>query len=394
MKTKLPILIIFIFSSLSGCSNYSELNEIAIVLGVGIDYNPEKDTYEAVYQVVNPKENAAKQTGSGATPVHNLKTSGKTLSEAANNTAHVFSRKNIYSHIQLVIIGEQLAKKESLNFIFDVFERDARVRVNVPVVIARGDQVKTTMDILPTIDQIPVRTMVGKLRNSSRLLGEYGEIKINEVIEDLTSLGAEVAINGISIKGDKKAGSSKENIDKMQKAYVALNGVAIFKKGKLVGWLDGKKTKSIQIINNKVENTNIKIHCNKKRYNSVMVNHLKHHSKVHIKNNQAVITVQANAFGYISELLCNKDITKRKVIKEFEKKAEQELEKEIKEGIIEAQKLKSDVFGFGEILRITHQSQWKKYKHQWGDLFSEAKVNVEVNLEIEGTGMRISPYPY
>ncbi|MGX6441796.1 Ger(x)C family spore germination protein [Neobacillus sp. K501] len=394
MRRTLLFVIILIFGSLSGCANYKELNEISLVLGLGIDYNPDKETFEVVYQVVNPKENAAKETGSGATPVDNYKTSGKTLSEAARNSSKVFSRQNVYSHIQLVIIGEHLARKESLNFIFDVFEREASVRVNVPVLIARGNEVKTTMDIIPSIDKVPVRTFVGKIKNSSRLLGEYGEVKINQVIENLTSYGIEPSINGITVVGDKKTGSSKENLEKMEKAIVSLNGIAVFRKGKLVGWLDGKKTKSIQIIQNQLKNTNLNIPCDARRYNSVMVNRLKNKSKVEIKNNQAEITVQTNAYGYLSEMLCNKDISKPEVLNEVMLKAERELENEIREGIVAAQKLKSDVFGFGENLRIANHHKWKKVKNNWNDLFSQAVVNVQVNLEIEGTGMRIKPYPY
>lgn len=387
-------IIIFLFGALSGCSNYKELNELSIVLGMGLDYLPDKDTYEVTYQVVNPSENAAKGTGSGASPVINFKTTGKTISEAARKHTKIFSRKNIYSHIQLIVIGENLAKKESLNFIFDIFERDAGVRVNIPVLIARDTDIKTTMDILSTIDKIPARTLVGKVRNASELSGEYGEVKIYNVIEDLTNFGSEPAISGISVRGNKKTGSSKENLETMDKTYITLNGIAVFRKGKLIGWLDGKKTKSLQIIHNQLKQTNLRIHCDEKRYNSVMVNRLISNSKVDIKNNQAEITIRANAYAYISELLCNKDISKREVIKEYEKKAARELEKEIKGGIIAVQKMKSDVFGFGEILRRSHPGKWKEHKHEWNELFSQANVTVHVKMDIEGTGMRVEPYPY
>ncbi|MEH7121173.1 Ger(x)C family spore germination protein [Neobacillus vireti] len=394
MRAKLILLFMCIIVILPACSNYKELNELAIVLGVGIDFIPDKNLYEVTYQVVKPSENAAKGTGSGSTPIINYKATGKTLNEAAGNSSNIFSRQNIYSHIQLVVIGEQLAKKESLNFIFDVFERDAGVRVNVPVLIARGSGVKTIMDTLSTIDKIPVRALVGKIKNASTLLGEHDETKIYEVIEDLTNDGSEPAISGVSVIGNKKTGTTMKNLETMDKTFVKLNGVAIFKKGKLVGWLDGNKTKSLQIVENKVKNTNVRFHCDEKRYNNIIINQLKNDTKVNIQNNQAVITVNTKAYGYIVELLCNKDISKREVISEYEAKAEKELKKEISEGILAAQKLKSDVFGFGEILHTTKPKKWKESKHQWDQLFSQAKVNVKVNVSIEETGMRIKPYPY
>lgn len=394
MRNKLWYIIILLICTLSGCSNYKELNEISIIVGLGIDYIPAKNTYQVIYQSINPSENVAQGSGSGATSVTSFITTGKTLSEAAYNTSRLISRQNIYSHIQVLVLGEQLAKKESLNFIFDVFERDAGVRVNVPVLIARSENVKTIMDILPSNDKVPVRTIVGKLKNASKNTGEYGETKIYQVIEDLANLGSEPAINGISIRGNKKQGTTKANLENMEKAYVTLSGVAMFRKGKLVGWLDGNKAKSIQIVHNKIINTDLRIHCDEKRYNTIIVGRLKSHPKVDIKNNQAVITINTNASGSVIELLCNKDISKREVMKEYEQKAERVLEKEIKEGIVTAQKVKSDVFGFGEILHYTHVAKWKKSKHQWHKMFSQAKVNVHVKVDIERTGMRIKPYPY
>ncbi|MED4227199.1 Ger(x)C family spore germination protein [Neobacillus cucumis] len=394
MRAKLLLVTICLIVILSGCSNYKELNELAIVLGVGIDYIPDKNIYEVTYQVVKPSENAAKGTGSDSTPVINYEATGKTLNEAAGNSANFFSRQNIYSHIQLVIIGERLAKKESLNFIFDIFERDAGVRVNVPVLIARGTGVKTTMDMLSTVDKIPVQALSGKVKNASETLGEHGQTKIYEVIEDLTSEGSEPAISGVSVIGSKKVGARKENLETMEKTFTKLNGVSIFREGKLVGWMDGKKTKSLQIIDNKLKNTNLRFHCDEKRYNDLTINQLKNDTKVDIQNNQAIITVNTKAYGYIVELLCNKDISKRQIIKEYEEKAEKELKKEITDGILAAQKLKSDVFGFGEILHATQPKKWKESRRQWDHFFSQAKVNVKVNVSIEETGMRIKPYPY
>jgi spore germination protein KC len=394
VRNKLCLIIIFLIGTLSGCSNYKELNELSIVVGLGVDYIPSKNTYQVIFQSIIPSENVAQGSGSGATAVTSYITNGKTLSEAAYNNSRLNSRQNIFSHIQVLILGEQLAKKESLNFIFDVFERDAGVRVNVPVLIARGENVKTIMDILPSNDKVPVRAIVGKLKNASKNSGEYGETKVYQVIENLSTIGSEPAINGISASGNKKKGMTKANLEDMEKAYVELHGVAMFRKGKLVGWFDGIKTRTIQIIHNKILSTNVRIHCDEKRYNTILLNRLKSHSKVDIRNNQAVITINANASGNITELLCNKDISKRKVVREYEEKVEKKLEKEIREGIATAQKMKSDVFGFGEILHYTHVAKWKKSKHQWPEMFSQAKVNVHVKMDIERTGMRVKPYPY
>ncbi|MFC4809669.1 Ger(x)C family spore germination protein [Paenibacillus sp. GCM10023250] len=394
MKTTLGCMIIMVLLALAGCSNYKELNELSIVLGLGIDYLPNKDMYEVTYQVVNPIENAAKSTGSGTTPVIDIKTTGKTLAEAAINHANVFSRRNIYSHIQVIVLGETLARKESLNFIFDIFERDANVRVNIPILVARNTDVKTLLDTLVTIDKIPVRSLEGKLENSSQILGDHANTKIYDVIEDLTNLGSEPAISGITVIGNKKTGITKKNLESMEKSYAALNGIGLFRKGMLVGWMEGHKTKSLQIIANKIKRTYLRIPCDEKHYNAVIIDRLRSHTHVDVTNNQTEITVQVQGYGFIAEMLCNTDISQRNVLRKYEDEAALEMEKEIKEGIRFAQKMKSDVFGFGEILHYSHLRKWNDHKGQWDELFSKAKITVHARIDIEGVGMRIKPYPY
>lgn len=395
MNNRLCILFIFIFFILTGCSNYKELNQVAIVVGMGIDYIPKKDVYEVTFQIINPSGNIAQgSSGGSAVPVLSYKDTGKTISEAARNSSKRFSRQNIYSHIALIVIGEQLAKKESLNFIFDVFERDAKIRVNIPVLIARNVSVPKVMNILPALDKVPVKSMIGKLENTSKLLGENGEVLIYEVIGALSSKGREPAISGISVNDPRNIGNSAENYKKVRNVSAFLNGVGVFKNGKLVGWLDGKQAKSIQVVGNTLKQTNLRIPCNKKRYNSMQVDRLHSDVKVDIKNNQANINIYTYASGILDEILCNKDISNDKVIKEFEHEAEQELKKEMTGGILKAQKLKSDVFGFGDILHRTHPTEWEKQKEHWAETFAKANVNVHVNISISGTGMRVKPYPY
>ncbi|MGG2064169.1 Ger(x)C family spore germination protein [Bacillus sp. S14(2024)] len=394
MSDKRVLLLILLFIILSGCSNYKQLNEVAIIVGMGVDYIPKKDVYEVTFQAINPSANAMQIGNSKATPVVSYKATGKTISEAARNSSKQISRQNIYSHVALVVIGETLAAKESLNFVFDVFERDAKVRVNVPVLIARNARVHEVMDILPSLDKVPMVSLIGRIKNTSKLLGEHGEVKIYQIISALASKGREPAVSGISVKGNKKIGTTNANVERMENTFAVLNGVGIFKKGKLVGWLEGKKTKSIQIVNNTLKQTNLSIPCNKKKDNSVQVKSAHSDVKVDMDHSQAIIHIRTHVNATLDEILCNKNINDYKVIKEFEHEAEQEFKKETYDGIVSAQMMESDVFGFGDILHRTHPVKWKKQKQHWDQIFSKAKVYIDVDVNIEGTGMRVRPYPY
>ncbi|CAH0347246.1 Ger(x)C family spore germination protein [Bacillus sp. CECT 9360] len=378
---------------LSGCANYKELNKTALIIGMGIDYNKGKKRYDVSFQVINPNEKSKSPTAGRALPVVSYHATGKTISEAARKSTQHFSRQNDYSHIMILIIDEDLARKESLNYFLDVFERDAKIRSSIPVVISKGAKAREVLNILPSIED-PSMSIASKVENSSKLLGENTEIKIYEVIEALSSKGAEPAISGIEIHGSKQTGLSRKNYEKVNYTHTYLNGIGMFRKGKLVGWLEGQDTKSYQIVKNKLKTTNLSVACDRNRYTSIRVKQSNSKSKVTIKQGRASINIAIKANGMIDESLCNKDISSQKVIQDFEKKAAQEYSKIIRGGISKAKKHQSDIFGFGEMLRRSDHDVWKQHENEWGEIFSKAEVKVNVSFKIQGTSMRTKAYPF
>jgi spore germination protein KC len=75
------LLILLVLSSLTGCWNRRELNELAIAVAIGIDKS--NGEYKVSTQIVNPGEMSSKQSsGGGSAPIVTHHTSGKTVIEA------------------------------------------------------------------------------------------------------------------------------------------------------------------------------------------------------------------------------------------------------------------------------------------------------------------------
>ncbi|MGB8463220.1 MAG: Ger(x)C family spore germination C-terminal domain-containing protein, partial [Priestia megaterium] len=104
------------------------------------------------------------------------------------------------------------------------------------------------------------------------------------------------------------------------------------------------------------------------------------------------IHTDLNVMGEITETTCQKDLSNPKVLKELEKEVQKELQKEITKTIRIAQKEKTDIFGFGDSLSRTNPSYWRQHKQNWENLFSSAKISMNVNVSIVNTGMRTNPY--
>lgn len=396
MRTKIYGLILVLFI-MTGCSNYRELNNLAIIVGAGIDYDKEKQEYIVTYQAINPQgvPTTAISAPGGNMAVINYQGRGKTIVEASRNTSKKISRQNLYYHTSLIVIGEAAAKK-GLNFILDVYERDPKVRTSLPVLISRNTSAKNILDIVPSgFTRITSKEFLDKLENTSTLLGENGNnSKVYQVIAALTSLGNEPAISGISIAGNIKQGWNKSNLETTKRTYTVINGIGVFRKGKLVHWLDGTKAKSVQMINNTLKQTNVNVTCKKGTDLSVVINRAKKDVKVNVKEEKVFIDVHIHANAYIGEAVCDEDLKKVTILKNIEKKVEHKIKKDLQKGIREVQKLKTDIFGFGDILHRSHLKEWRMVKDHWNESFSKAYVRIKVQVNIDSTGMRTKSYPH
>ncbi len=393
MKRKCMILILITSLLLVSCSNYKELNSVSIVVAMGVDYLPKDNQYNMVLQIINPSA-IASVTGSIGTPVISIVEKGRTISEAARNVTKSVSRSNIYSHVALVVIGEKLAKEKTLNYIFDVFERDSKIRVNIPVVIARNNSVSRVMNNLPALDKLPAKSIVGKIRNTSSLLGENQEIQMRQVISALSSSGREPVINGAVLENESKTSETLDNFSSVKSSFNKIEGLGVIKKGRLVGWLDGAPAKSVQIIDNAIKETNVQIKCSKKEFDSMELTRVKTDTKIKMKGKTPIIHIKVKAIGIIDEVLCNDNFDQAKTLKKYELLSEKAIKKSLDEGIKKAQEYGADIFGFGDKLHLSDPKVFKKYEKNWNEQFQKAKVKIDVDVQINNVGMRKKAYPF
>ncbi|MEH7609923.1 Ger(x)C family spore germination protein [Gottfriedia acidiceleris] len=393
MKRKCMILILITSLLLVSCSNYKELNSVSIVVAMGVDYIPKDNQYNMVLQIINPSA-IASVTGSIGTPVIALEQKGRTISEAARNITKSVSRSNIYSHVALVVIGEKLAKEKTLNYIFDVFERDSKIRVNIPVVIARNDSVYHVMNNLPALDKLPAKSIIGKIKNTSSLLGENQEIQMRQVISALSSSGREPVVNGAILENETKTSETLDNFSSVKSSYNKIEGLGVIKKGRLVGWLDGPPAKSVQIIDNAIKETNVQIKCSKTEFDSMEITRLKTDTKIKMKGKTPIIHIKVKAIAIIDEVLCNDNFDQAKTLKKYELLSEKAVKQTLEEGIKKAQGYGADIFGFGDKLHLSDPKVFKKYEKNWNDQFQKAKVKIDVDVQINNVGMRKKAYPF
>ena len=378
---------------ISGCSNYRELNELGVIIGMGIDHNDDPDNpYKVTYQVINPSGLAQTSTSGGkGLAVINYTVSAKTLVDAYAKASAIIPRENNISHLSVIIIGEELARN-GLDLLFDAIERGKNQRVSIPVFIARGNTAEYLLGVIEPLEITPGKNIVSTTKSEQSDYGSTNEVLVYDTISALMSEGKDVSLPGISIRNDSKKAKQISNFESTSPAYIEAKGLALFRKGKMVRWLDGETARAAQFVTSDINRTDVVIPCSEKGIVTITAIRVKSKMKTKIHHEKPVIQTNLNVMGEMMETSCDLDMSNPKLLKEFERKMENELKKQIKRTISIAQKEKSDIFGFGDALSRTNPDYWRLHKKNWDNLFSDAKISMKVNVDIINSGMRIEPY--
>lgn len=127
-RLALCLIIGMLIPLLAGCWDRNELNEISLVVGLGLDKVDDK--YKVSVQLVNPSRVAPKAgVSSNASPVVTFEESGKTLPEALRRMEVQVPRKLYFAHLRMIVLGEELAKS-GISKPLDFISRNPQMRTD------------------------------------------------------------------------------------------------------------------------------------------------------------------------------------------------------------------------------------------------------------------------
>jgi len=370
---------------LSGCWSKRELNELAIVAALGID--KVDNEFDITVQVVIPGEISSKQPASGRSPVITYHSKGATVFEAIRKMTTLTARKLYFSHLQIVVLGDELAK-EGIGKPLDLISRDHEFRNDFDVIVAHDATAEEVLNVLTPIEKVPANKMLNSLRTSEKSWGTTQSIKIDELINTLNNKETSVVISAIEILGDKSVGMEQTNVKKSKAStYLKYAGLAVFKEDKYIGLLTEDESRSLGFLKDKIESTIEIIACPNGGTLSTEITHSKTKIKGKIENRSPKINVSIDVNQNVGEVECDIDLTKEKSLRYVNKKTEELIKKQIEKTISTVQQsYRVDIFGFGEALHRTNPKEWKKIKKDWLTIFQELPVKVDVHVNTQGLG--------
>ena len=376
---KIIILVLTLIPLMTGCYNYQELNNLSIVTGTSIE--KENDKYKITIQVVNTKKNDDARSSSQPAFITYSKV-GDTLQEAYRNIILTSSRRIYGSHINILIISEDIAEKdirETIDFVF----RNPEMRKEFYVLLSKTPS--KLLELNTPITNISSSNIKDTLTADAIHLATSKQVTYNQMMNMYLNPNLEIVLPTIEIIGEDTKGDDIDNLKNTDpKTDYKLTDLAVFKGNKILTTLKDKESIMYNIITNNVNNTILKYECEKDKYIANKISEISTSTEIDPKTNKLKLKIKGTAT--ISEVHCNYDLTNPKTIKEIEKKFNKQVTKDTTDIIKKFQDLNTDIFGFKDMYYKNYYKEFNKIKDKYDETFKNMELDITSNVKIIAKG--------
>ena len=363
------IIIVMLILLTSGCSDYRELSDMAMISNIAID--KENDKYKVIVQVLDSSQSKAGE-GSLSPSVTVYDSIGKTLHEAFRNVTLESPKKLYIGHVDTVLIGEN-AVKEGISEFIDFILRDPEMEKDFNLIIS-SEPVKDAMNVLPPLVSIPSENVSSSIEIASEIQGMVTNVSFDEFVSNILVKGIDPVLPTLYIK---KVETDNEEINP-EKRLVLSKKLGIFNDDKLVNYLNDDASLGYNLLNNEGTSSIISFKCDKDAYASIELLGAK--SGFTYDKDKNVIKIKMDLTGTLSELNCNMDITKEKEIKELEEMLKKRIKEILDELITSLNENNSDFIGIGKYLYQNNYKYYKKNKDKIEDMLKDIKAEYDINI--------------
>lgn len=352
MKKWFLLALTFLF--LAGCMEKEVIDEVNIVLAIGIDKG-DGDLKEGTDVIPVYQKNAPVQS-------EIISDSGKYYRDMFINLQKQSSNPLVYGKLEIALFGEEMAK-EGFYDVIDTFERDSSIGSNVFLAVARGkasEMLKGNYGTQGTADYL------------------YNVIKQNIETRDLPQENLHLYLynffsNGKDVYLPILKGSGEGKVD--------VDGIALFKNQSMVGEIPPNDMMFFKLLTDKHTKGNYNLLLPNGKISSIRT--IKSKEKlIFNRKNPYEAKIDIYVTGYVPEY-SGKKITP-KILKEIEKAFKAVIEQKASAMIEEFKRLEIDPIGFGD--EVKHSIRYTKVM-DWKKNYKNLKVKVNANVNISESGV-------
>ena len=345
------LIIILTLLLCTGCFDYKEINDLAIINAIGVDY--ENDEYVITLEILNDQIDKDSSKITSYTKVGH----GKNLTSAIENAADKLSKQLIFNHIKLMILSKSIIEEKFENII-DLFLRNTYFRENFYVISATKNKPETLLN--HTTNEAPIAsTAITDTLESIRYSSNTNVLKkFDEIVEEVITYGIDTCFSNITLKDNE----------------FIVDGMSIFNNYSYKSNLNNEYVKIYNLLTDNFDRPTYTINYDNLSFTTAINN-----GKINTEIKSGTINVTGNLMGRIIDNAPKYNIRDPKNLERIDNDFTNLLNKKISEFIKVLQDNNSDILG---ITRNYYKKTRTKDKDYWLKL--DIKSNIKFNINKKG----------
>ena len=348
------LLLLIIPFCLSGCYDYNQLNDLAIISGIGIDYEDEE--FKVTFEIISTKKEGET---SGSSNTYYVTSTGENIVYAFTQASNKLDKVPYFEHVEIVVFSNRVAE-EHMEDCIDYLIRTERLRNEFYTAIAE-DSAEDLISASSKDHPIVSSYLVKLLEFNKETYNSAYYIHFTKTVNSMLSEGEDAMMPVFKVKDD----------------VIELSGLGVFKDFDLVYTFNNKESSILNLLNNfNVESVHFDMTCDGDK--TLVIADYK--SDVSIEPTNSEILVKATINARISEQTCNYDLksadTYLKLEEEFTKIIEQDIDQVLKK----LQSVESNALNIGK-------SYYNKYRRKDFYLWTKQNISYDIDLKINKKGL-------
>lgn len=385
------ILITFIsLLVLTGCWGKREVEDLAPLLGLGLDLGDKPGTFLVTEQFARPKKEGSTGADIEERTFSIEASSGR---EAFEKFSEVTYRTPFVGALKVVIIGEDAAKAGGFNDMLDFVQRFSEFRRSMYLVLAKG-KAQDILNLKLRSGLLPALAIKSNIEGGEEL-STFPTVRLGHY---LTILGTKSTAPILPIVESVKSGEGVEykTDNKDEAGEIRLQRAGVMRGDRLADLLTDEETKGYMWLDNSVMqrliNTVDLKDTSVKFGGQVLESRTKYKMKTNGEKKELHYQIQTSIA--IDEILgLKKPLSGAEwveLVNEAERDFAKVIEKECQSSLKKQRELGLDYLGVGRHIEQKNSAYWKTIKDQWKEEITNFPVSLEVKVTIHHSGMSSS----
>lgn len=396
-----------------GCWDRREPESLVFPSILGIDV-AEDELFEVIALIPNPSARAggaAGITGGGAFAVPFWVNSGRghTPFEALKQLALTTSRQINLSHVDVILISENLARR-GIGPVLELYLRNPDIRLIAEIAVVEGG-LKNLLESEIPLEPTPALGLLSMLEFARQ---ERSQIPRGDFLEKLKLIslpgvdpvlvrftvleGAQPETPADSGSTQDQSQSQGQGQSRVPKPVVKIHGAAAFDGDRMVGWLEDRESVGVNWLLNSISRTIVTVDSPRGGVITLELKQSGCQITPVVSGDSVSMEVKVGALARVQDAVAGShsshvvfDAEDPELVRSVTERVAQAVRNDIELALKRARELGVDPFGFGNSIYRKKPQFWNEVvQDRWKEMIKTVEVSLEIQVFLRRTGLVMS----